>query len=269
MADYKLTRTNQPELPIEEPEQKQPGQAVCPTCKGAGYYIIDDPESIQPGVLHICKCTAKRQEQRRQEQAAAFAAHLAEELGGQLADCTFGNFDTEWPAEDKHRKVLRAASAFASAYAQQPSGWLLLHGKNFGYCGTGKSHLAAAIASRARKDGREVAYATMPDLFGYILSDWNKAEARIEALSTVSLLVMDDMGQEHVSGNGVRQFQEKIFRILNTRSRKQLPTVFTSNYTLDELERLEHYSPAIVSRLAGECQRRIIPMLLPDYRRKK
>jgi len=247
---------------IAERKHDQP----CPCCRGAGYFLYEvEPGHKDFGILQICDCKRREMEQKREMQAREAAMLLDRELGLRY-QADFASFDTAWVKEEKHRKLLAAVLGFCQTYASEPSGWLMLHGRGGGMCGSGKSHLAAAIARTNAEQG--AAYATVPDLFSYILSDWTLAEQRIEALSSVYLLVMDDMGQEAVSGRGVDQFREKFFRVLNNRDRRNLPTVITSNYTLEELGKMDHYSEAVISRLYGQTEGRRILLNVPDYRRK-
>ncbi len=260
------------DLPVWQPpdgelEPTKVEQPRCPRCNGAGYYTLDVHYGHPKfGVLQMCECKQHDIDAKRKAKEAEAAALLDRELGNRY-QATFEQFTTDWPNDERHRRLLAAAKTFCEQYAAQPAGWIMLHGRNGGMCGSGKSHLAAAIA-RANA-GSGAAYATVPDLFSYILSDWNRAEQRIEALSTVSLLVLDDMGQEAVSGRGIDQFKEKFFRVLNNRERRNMPTVITSNYTLDELGELDHYSEAIVSRMYGQTEGRRILLAVPDYRRRK
>jgi DNA replication protein DnaC len=64
----------------------------------------------------------------------------------------------------------------------------------------------------------------------------------------VPLLVLDDLGSERVT-DWVR---EQIFLIINSRYEEMLPTVVTTNDTLEELEK--HVGQRIISRLMETCQ---------------
>jgi DNA replication protein DnaC len=267
----KLTTKDMPRLVVSPShngyiQQKKP---TCQQCQDAGFFVKDVPVGHPDfGVLQICDCKQHERKQRQKLHADKAARELAENLGKQHGLCTFDTFTTDW-STSQHNKLLVAIKDFCYSYAGDPKGWLFLHGKGGGYCGSGKSHLAAAIANQVIRNGMTVAYATVPDLFAYILSDWNKAEERIEQLSIVGLLVMDDAGQESIKGGGIDQFKEKFFRILNIRDRNNLPVVITSNYTIEELETMPHYSAAMISRIYGQTNGRRIFMNIGDYRRRK
>src|SRR5437763_6566379 len=122
--------------------------SICPICKGAGYLRADVPYGHpQFGKPIACACKeAECAEMRRQQ---------LNELSNLAAfrDKGFANFNKRVPG------VLEAFRA-ATAFAQHPTGWLLLIGSN----GCGKTHLAAAIASQCLLQGSLVLFITAPDL---------------------------------------------------------------------------------------------------------
>ncbi len=264
--DYKLPgRAARPAT--EPPVAAAATTPQCPRCADLGWYVLDvEFGHPQFGKLQPCDCEAYRQ------QAAAkltkLTSSLASELGIQHTKCTFETFDAGWSGESRQTAFLTGVKNCCADYAVNPTGWLMLHGKKGDYCGNGKSHLAAAIANSVAARGVSVAYATVPDLFAYVMRDWSKSEERIDQLGSVGLLVMDDAGKESVRGGGIDMFKDKFFRVLGKRDREQLPVVITSNYTLEELAQMDHYDPAVISRIAGQTEGRRIQMTTADYRRR-
>lgn len=222
--------------------------APCAYCRGTGWYVLDVPINHPDfGKLQRCACNPVQ---------ATIPLAL-----GRYQEKTF---DSYLPNTGKQEKI----KTFCAAYAQSLNGWLILHGKGGSYTGTGKSHLAAAIANVASASGISVEYATVPDLLGHLLSNWEQTEERVTKLMRVGLLILDDAGQEVVRGGGIDQFGEKFFRVLNYRDMENLPVVITSNYTLDELAAKPQYIPAIISRIKGQTHGRRIFMDGSDYRAK-
>ena len=71
---------------------------------------------------------------------------------------------------------------------------------------------------------------------GTFNSSKNNEIDMIEKISNIDFLFIDDLGTEKVTKNGEDNWlQEKIFEILNKRYNNKKPTVFTSNYSLEEL----------------------------------
>ena len=125
-----------------------PGSPDCPQCYGLGFVSsnadIEDPEF---GRLYICSCRFEELEQQMKTQRQQFSSL------GPLAEKTFSNFLPEGHAHDlRQRDSLQRAYEQACDYAENPKGWVLMHG---GY-GCGKTHLAAAIANHCVLHGTDV-----------------------------------------------------------------------------------------------------------------
>ncbi len=108
---------------------------------------------------------------------------------------------------------------------------LYLHG-NFG---TGKSFLVAALFNELKSKydvNYEIVY--VPELLRKLKENLNIVGDRIYYLENVPLLLLDDIGAEKVTEWGR---DEIIGTILQTRMNKGMPTFFTSNLNINELER--------------------------------
>ncbi len=152
---------------------------------------------------------------------------------------------------------LEMAYNHAHHYAQNLNGWLMLQG---GY-GSGKTHLAAAIANFAVGMGVPTLFLTVPDLldalrFAYGAED-TTFEERFDQIRNAKLLVLDDFGTQNATGWA----QEKLFQIVNYRYINKLSTVVTTNLALDEIE------ARIRSRLADPELVTSVRVSAPDYRR--
>ncbi len=145
--------------------------------------------------------------------------------------------------------------------------------------GTGKSHLATALAVEAVKAGRSVAFSTLAD----IISSLAKAEKdgtlreRIRYLCRASLLVVDEIGYLPVVPGGGNLF----FQLVNARYEKGA-MILTSNRGFAEwgevfgdpvvatalLDRLLHH--AVVIQIEGSSYRlRQRADLVPEHVRSK
>lgn len=170
-----------------------------------------------------------------------------------LATQTFEAFDRSVPG-------VREALSAARDYAKDPHGWLLLMG-NFG---CGKTHLAAAIANEAmQKKKMKVLFANAPDLLDHLRATYGPTsevgyDKLFEAVRTVPLLIIDDLGTE----NATAWAREKLYQIINYRYNFQLPTVITTNHDLDDMD------GRIRSRI---CDNRLCKHILidaADYRQR-
>ena len=108
---------------------------------------------------------------------------------------------------------------------------LYLHG-NFG---CGKTYLIASLFNDLKKNKKvssEIVY--FPEALRILKDDWNLFNAKINYYQSVDLLLIDDIGAEKVSEWGR---DEVLGTILQSRMNNNMPTFFTSNLTIEELER--------------------------------
>jgi DNA replication protein DnaC len=159
---------------------------------------------------------------------------LLQQLGGmsleRLRSMSFETFNVRG-MEEAPNESLRLALGLARGFAEDPSGWLLLTGLP----GTGKTHLAAAIANVLQAGGVSVCLVTVPDLLDYLRTAFApdsrvRYERVFDAVRTAPVLILDDLG----SHSGTPWAQEKLFQLFNYRYNAKLPTVITSNLTLDD-----------------------------------
>ncbi len=176
-----------------------------------------------------------------------------------VADKTFDTFIVDLDhLNSEQLATLRVSAESAMRYAQNPDGWLLFQG-NYG---SGKTHLACAIANYRLAQGTAVIFVTAPDLLDHLRSTYSPSseieyDDLFERVRDAPLLVLDDLGAESATAWA----QEKLFQLINHRYVRRLPTVITTNVELDRLDQ------RIRSRLVDSALTRSINMALPDFRR--
>jgi DNA replication protein DnaC len=222
---------------------------VCPHCHGAGWLrmnaSVGDPRF---GKLYPCVCRTRATEQRNLEDLYRLSNLDA------FQEKVFANFDPEVPGATE-------AYYAAADFATNPEGWLVMLG---GY-GTGKTHLAAAIANYVVQDHHmQVYFAVAPDLLHNLRSAYAPGseityDDRFEQIRSVYLLIVDDLGAEQSTPWAV----EKLYQIFNYRYNLRLPTVVTSNCDLDRLD------PRICSRLCDPDLCRHLFITSGDYRMRR
>ncbi len=171
-------------------------------------------------------------------------------------DMTFETFDIFTGVSPEERTNLERAASVAWEFAQQPQDWLLIMG-NYG---SGKTHLAAAIANTVQQRGNSVIFVTVADLLDGLRQTFSAGatisyDQRFQSLRTAPLLVLDDLGSE----GGSAWAKEKLFQIINHRYLARLPTVFTTSRPIEDLD------PRVRTRLLDRRRCRAYAITAPDY----
>ncbi|WP_028778771.1 primosomal protein DnaI [Shimazuella kribbensis] len=112
-----------------------------------------------------------------------------------------------------------------------PATGLYLHGS----FGTGKSYLAGALMNHLSEIGIDSYMAYVPDFIQAVYATFKEGTTNelIEDIKQVKVLILDDIGAETLSQWSRDDF---LGNVLQHRMADRLPTIFTSNLTLDELE---------------------------------
>ena len=241
-----------PAAPSPEPENRFGlGDPNCPICGGIGFIIKGGNDAPDSGVLVPCQCRIKRFENQGKK-----AKTIGANLSG-YEQMTFDTFRTEGRGALREEQKTNLEYAFKRArdFAENPDGWLFFTGRY----GTGKTHLAAAIANDTLDRGGEVIFQPVPDLLDQLRMTYGSTtetfEDRFERIRTIGLLVLDDLGAQSPTAWA----EEKLYQIVNFRYVNKLPTVITSNVNPRDMD------GRIASRLKDPFVTRVV-MQVPDYR---
>ena len=134
-----------------------------------------------------------------------------------------------------------------------------------GSFGSGKTHLSVALCRELFlcHELYEVYFESSIDLLYEIrksFSSTTDTDEIIKRYSQVDYLVIDDLGAEKTTEWSI----ETLSLIIDRRDRNLLPTIVTSNLSLNEVA--EKISGRIASRMANG---KIVKIDMPDYRKKR
>jgi DNA replication protein DnaC len=141
-----------------------------------------------------------------------------------LESLTFDSFMVDAPQSNAFTR--------AQQFAAHPDGWLVIMG---GY-GTGKTHLAAAIGNYRLAEGEPALFMVVPDLLDHLRSAYAPGselgyDELFEGVREAPLLILDDLGTQI----STQWAAEKLYQLFNHRYIFRLPTVITTNNSLDEI----------------------------------
>ncbi|OQQ88229.1 primosomal protein DnaI [Ligilactobacillus salivarius] len=136
--------------------------------------------------------------------------------------------------DDGRMKALKKATEFVANYTETPN---IFHKGLYlsGSFGVGKTYLLGAIANKLAEKGIKVTLVHMPSFAVEIKNSIGKNTTmeKVDALKKSPVLMMDDIGADQLSS----WFRDDVLGvILQYRMQEELPTFFSSNIALDDLE---------------------------------
>jgi len=178
-------------------------------------------------------CQKAMDEEAKKAERAAYEAKAQRKIEAQLnqagiplrfRDRDFSNFTASTKEQEN---ALQIAMEFAENFDEhfKKGSSLMFSGK----AGTGKSHLALAIA-KAIMPKYTAMYMNAMDAVRMIRDTWRKGADKsetevLELLGSIDLLVIDEVGVQ----NGTDNEQVLLFDIINRRYRDMKPTIFLTN----------------------------------------
>ena len=172
--------------------------------------------------------------QRREDDPSRVARLQRYSNMGPLSRLTFQVTRPEgMSAKAEDQELFRRGYEIATAFAEEPQGWLVLTGPS----ASGKTHLAAAIANSVLGRGLAVFFVFVPDLLDHLRSAFSPSsdisfDQLFEQVRNAPFLVLDDLGGH----SSTPWAQEKLYQILNYRHSNRMPTVFTLGSPIEEME---------------------------------
>ena len=159
-------------------------------------------------------------------------------LGERFSNRTFGNFEAN--RDPNAFNLCRDYANNDNLFRMKKSSIILVGG-----VGSGKTHLAAAIANTLIDRGIPVLFSTFPDHLEHIREEYDHTGKKeyLAKMKTVPMLVLDDLGKERKT----EWTQNILFDVINYRYEHLLPVIITTNFSYDDLA--NYIGDAVFSRL--------------------
>lgn len=192
--------------------------------KGYIYYPVKNEEDIE-----FCYIPCKYKKEI--DKANIYKENITYfNISESLKNASMASIDTT----DKNRfELIKWINNFISSYTKgQNLKGLYLNG-NFG---SGKTYLLTAMLNELAKQGHKVAMVYYPEFLRTLkesLNDNNEFKNKFNYIKKVELLLLDDIGAETLTE---WSRDEILGTILQYRMEENLPTFFTSNLSMKELE---------------------------------
>ena len=256
---------------IAEDEYIKDGIIFCKKCNTARMFISPD------GTFKtrcLCKCQAQerdnfyREEEERKREEYIESLKADSLMGERYKEVSFSTTETG------HNSDFDTAFIRCKRYCEVADR-VLIDGLGiyiYGGKGTGKTHLTACMANELMKKYKQVLFTNFLEVAKAIRSTFGKQteteEGYIKRLANIDFLFLDDLGTERFqTQNGDLWLQEKVFDVLNKRYNMRRPTIFTSNYSLQELISERGIMDKTVDRIA-EMSNAILQINGESYRTK-
>lgn len=217
------------------------------------YYKFENGKEFR----HGCDCqmielgkqaTAKRKQRKLDDLFNQF------EINDDLQNATVNKYEVR---NEMQQHAKETAIEYINTFNSAKGKSLILQGTY----GTGKTHLAYAIAKAVKAEGYSVVFMHIPHLMERIKATYNKnstetTEELVEMLSNVDLLVLDDVGTENTP-----HALSKLYSIVD--NRLGMNNIYTTNLMNKELNQDVNWQ-RINSRMQNNARR--VVMIGEDYR---
>lgn len=120
--------------------------------------------------------------------------------------------------------------------------------------GSGKTMLACVLANEIiKKQDLSVKFITVPDYITLVSQKDEVSAQRKENIKNADLLILDDIGAQLENKDWINT---ALFQLINRRCTSLLPTIFTSNFTMNQLR--------IEERIKDRIHAMSVPIFMPE-----
>lgn len=203
--------------------RKCKGLKNCPnTLRGHVFKAIKDGNNLNFSYVPCSKLIKEEDTYAYKKNITCF------ELPKEISEASFSY---AYRDDKKRLPIFKYFKEFMDSYLKDKKGKGLYLSGSFG---SGKTYLIAALFNELAKKGVSSALVYYPELLRSLKSSFGSDyEEKFDFIKRVPLLLLDDIGAENTTS---WSRDEVLGPILQYRMEEELPTFFTSNLKIDELE---------------------------------
>ena len=232
---------------------------ICKICGEPTQYLVNIPLMNKQFLAHInCRCERKKLEiQRENELKQEKLAKIAELKNLSLISKRYENVSFE-STQTGHNDSFDKAFEHCKRYCENHQK-VYENGNGiylFGAKGTGKTYVTTCIANELLKKCVPVLLTNLFEISKAVKSTFQNGfheseQEFFERFEKVSFLIFDDLGVETFTKNDRDTWlQTLLFDLINRRYNAKKPTIFSSNYSLNELVNLRGIADRTVDRIS-------------------
>ena len=200
------------------------------TCKNQVEGFCYTPRGSNNIITFSYEACSKKEKALKEEKENAYKDNL--ELFDMNQDIRNASFKEVYKDDKARLPIIKYFKDFIDHYndEEKPKG-IYLHGS----FGSGKTYLIAALFNEMAKKGTKSILIYYPEFLRKLKASFNTTyNEQFDEIKKIPLLLLDDIGAENCT-NWSRD--EVLGPILQYRTESHLPTFFTSNLTIEELEK--------------------------------
>lgn len=233
---------------------------VCSVCGCSKVVTMPDGTKFKC----LCQCEKTRMQNEERElnlkQLKVQIEHKKAQslLGKRYKDATFETA----VIDENNEKAIEVIKSYAIKCDEMlDKGYgMYIYGKN----GCGKTYLTACLCNYLTERNKKCIFTNFSSIFNEMKTTYSRQvddtqESVIDKYSKVPFLIIDDFGKEmrKREGESLGWADEQMFIILNNRYNNMLPTIFTSNYSLDDATNDFNLEPSTLDRISSLSTKKV------------
>lgn len=271
-AQFDISQLAKKLYPLNEDEYEKDGFPYCKKCNTPRFCKIGRDDAPPFITRTHCECQqaeikARKEQELIEKRKADFRARQKlSMIGEKYLDATL-DIATITKSNEPAYKSARAYVEQAQAVLSNNIG-LYIYGDN----SSGKTYLMACICNALVEKGYSCEFTSIPKLLaetGRSVRENRMSQAEIvDNLARKKFVFIDDLGKEFLgdrSDYNWKKAERLLLDVLNARYSNGLPTVFTSNYSLEEFAEKFGLDKAIIERV-NEMATRVIRLDGDNFR---